>query len=556
MASQYQIPSTPRIISPSPTPSEQSGVDGYFPQQARSKAQRQSSVEPIEEQEPDGDSGYDEEEHPDLARARSKSRSPQVKRHPPRRMGKNGSISSATVLIPDATRSRKATDKQTNGTTTTRPNLLSPESAYPQGYGAAYWRSLSRSPSPLGLIPIHREWRAFIHKHEVPRKLLHVSIGFVILYFYFAGYQQADFTTLLLSLFIPIFTVDLVRFRWPAFNHVYIRVLGPFMRESEAHDTFNGVISYIAGLWATLYFCRKDVAVVSILLLSWCDPAASTFGRAWGKYTPRIRRGKSLAGSLAAFGVGVAVAVWFWGFVAPGGWEMEKNQGVNGFAFQGRLESSWGVLEGWPAVGVLALVTGLAASGKPSNLDPAIMLTVKRQTSTTVLYTVSTRAPVVTWTARASQSGLLLARLLAGIFVLALLLNEYSRVFRWPQNLPGLSSVLAISPTHNTLAFWFTHTLPWYYRATLTAVMSWLIFTKSHLEESLLVIRGLGVQTSTSSPSYLWTSSTRFIPTSSIQDILIHEAFRGFEVRYYLSIVVEDEEDVVVVFPVSLHMSC
>lgn len=75
------------------------------------------------------------------------------------------------------------------------------------------------------------------------------------------------------------------------------------------------------------------------------------------------------------------------------------------------------------------------------------------------------------------------------------------------------------------------------------------------------MIRGLGVQTTTSSTSYLWASSTRFIPTSSIQDIFIHEAFKGFEVRFYLSIVVEGEEDVVVVFPVSLlrvarHFSC
>jgi len=182
---------------------------------------------------------------------------------------------------------------------------------------------------------------------------------------------------------------------------------------------------------------------------------------------------------------------------------------------------------------------------------PADMLTIKRQTSTTVLYTVSTRSPVVTWSTPASQYGLLLARLLAGIFVLALLLNEYCHAFRCPQNLPGIFSALSTSPTHNTLAAWFTHALPWYYRALLATATTWLIFTKSHLEESLLVIRGLGVQTSTSSPSYLWTSTTRFIPTSSIQDFFIHEAFRGFEVRYYLSIVVEDEEDVVVVFPVS-----
>jgi phosphatidylinositol glycan class H protein len=68
-------------------------------------------------------------------------------------------------------------------------------------------------------------------------------------------------------------------------------------------------------------------------------------------------------------------------------------------------------------------------------------------------------------------------------------------------------------------------------------------------EESLTVLCGLGVQTSTTSSIYLRTPTTRFIPTTSIQDIFIHEAFRGFEVRFYLAVVVEGQEDVVVVFP-------
>jgi phosphatidylinositol glycan class H protein len=42
---------------------------------------------------------------------------------------------------------------------------------------------------------------------------------------------------------------------------------------------------------------------------------------------------------------------------------------------------------------------------------------------------------------------------------------------------------------------------------------------------------------------------TRFIPTTNIQDIFIYEAFKGFEVRFYLAVVVDGEEDVVVVFP-------
>ena len=72
-------------------------------------------------------------------------------------------------------------------------------------------------------------------------------------------------------------------------------------------------------------------------------------------------------------------------------------------------------------------------------------------------------------------------------------------------------------------------------------------------EESLLVIRGLGIQTSSSPATYLSKAATRFIPTTQIQDIVIHEAFKGFEVRFYLAALVEGEPNVVVVFPVSVH---
>ena len=68
------------------------------------------------------------------------------------------------------------------------------------------------------------------------------------------------------------------------------------------------------------------------------------------------------------------------------------------------------------------------------------------------------------------------------------------------------------------------------------------------------MLRTLGIQTRTLSSSYLMPPTVRFIPTSEIRDIVIHEAFRGFEVRYYLAIIVEGESEVVVVFPVSLDV--
>ena len=61
---------------------------------------------------------------------------------------------------------------------------------------------------------------------------------------------------------------------------------------------------------ASLSSCalRQDIAIVSILLLSWSDTAASTFGRLYGRYGPMLRPGKSLIVSLAAMLTGALAA--------------------------------------------------------------------------------------------------------------------------------------------------------------------------------------------------------------------------------------------------------
>ena len=182
------------------------------------------------------------------------------------------------------------------------------------------------------------------------------------------------------------------------------------------------------------------------------------------------------------------------------------------------------------------------------------MLSIKRPTPTTVLYTVSTRAPTKTLTGYLTTWIFILVRFLVGILVATVLLLEYRNStpsLSVAGVLARLETAVLTSPSGH-LASFFVANVGRIYRLLICAGATWLVFRKGYTEESLLVIRGLGVQTSTSSPSYLWTSSTRFIPTSNIQDIFIHEAFKGFEVRFYLSIVVEGEGDVVVVFPVCL----
>lgn len=128
------------------------------------------------------------------------------------------------------------------------------------------------------------------------------------------------------------------------------------MRESEVKGV-NGVIWYLAGTIAVLVLFPKDVATLSIMLLSWCDTAASTFGRAWGRHTPALRKGKSLAGSLAAFVVGAATAAFMLGVVVPGTVNREGGvMWVERLRIMGRE-----VTGGW-ALGLMSAVTGLIAS--------------------------------------------------------------------------------------------------------------------------------------------------------------------------------------------------
>lgn len=380
MSFSYPIPATPRVISPSPTPSESSehtSSDGYFTRSvARRSRTKSPQPEPIHEdiKENDGEGSDSSLEK----RARTRSRSPimmpadvglpngSTKR---RRMSGLTTRGSSNLVQKSEPLPTKHVHGAANG------NALPPQT---NGHLSPYsqikksWREFSRSPSPLGLIPLHRHYRTLIHKHEIPRKALHVSIGFITLELYKHGYQTTAITPWLLALLVPIASVDVLRHRWPAFNTFYVKCLGALMRETEV-DGYNGVIWYLVGAYVALYFFPKDIGVMSILLLSWCDTAASTFGRLYGKYTIRLRKGKSLAGSVAACFTGVVAAWFFWGWLAPRTGPFPDDP-AEGFMFKGVLslpqqvkemlgwKSDEGVITGKTALTVMSASAGLIAS--------------------------------------------------------------------------------------------------------------------------------------------------------------------------------------------------
>ncbi|KAI5458570.1 hypothetical protein BGZ63DRAFT_431997 [Mariannaea sp. PMI_226] len=354
------IPATPRVISPSPTPSEHE-VDYSGPVTRSAARRRTPTPQPLEER-----SDEDESDSPDLRRARTRSRSPIDSRTVSRLTRRTSNAAKVSKTIKTAIAEEKPIANGNGKASGTNGHLAPPQ---PTTLGWS-WRDFSRSPSPLGLIPIHRHWRTFVHKHEVPRKVLHVSIGFFVVWLYVNGTQTTAVTPWLMSALIPIAATDWLRHQYASFNRFYVKVLGALMRESE-YSGWNGVIWYLLGAWIVLYGFPKDVGITSVLLLSWCDTAASTFGRLWGRYTPRLRRGKSLAGSTAAFIVGVATSYFFYGWLVP---TFGPYPGDESFMFKGALSLPKTIVEavglseeqskitGSIALGVMSLWSGFVAS--------------------------------------------------------------------------------------------------------------------------------------------------------------------------------------------------
>ncbi|KIK07558.1 hypothetical protein K443DRAFT_673152 [Laccaria amethystina LaAM-08-1] len=211
---------------------------------------------------------------------------------------------------------------------------------------------------------------------EIPRKALHASIGFFTLYLYVSESDARKITLALWTALAIIVPADMLRFRSQRFERTYERFLGFLMRESEKNST-NGVVWYILGVNFVLSLYPQDVATVAILILSWADTAASTFGRLYGSSTSRLPARlpilrlplaprKSVAGFTAASITGALIAVGFWSLVAP-----FRNGGRDvTWALEGGVRAAGQHLGGggWAGLALIGLVAGVV-SGVAEALD-------------------------------------------------------------------------------------------------------------------------------------------------------------------------------------------
>ncbi|PPR01794.1 hypothetical protein CVT24_001690 [Panaeolus cyanescens] len=216
--------------------------------------------------------------------------------------------------------------------------------------------------------------------YEIPRKLLHSSIGFFTLYLYISESDPRNVVWVLWMALTIIAPADLLRFRSQRFERTYERVLGFLMRESEKNSV-NGVIWYILGVNFVLSLYPQDIATIAILILSWADTAASTIGRMYGALTPKLPSHlpvlglplaprKSLAGFAAAVITGACITFGFWTWIGPLrpdasttlSWTWEE-----GIRLGGNATASW-------TAGALGLLVISAAAGLVSGVAEALDL--------------------------------------------------------------------------------------------------------------------------------------------------------------------------------------
>jgi hypothetical protein len=131
--------------------------------------------------------------------------------------------------------------------------------------------SLQADALSLSNLPIGKKVRQVVDTAnakidwEVPRKTLHASIGFLVLYLYNTQPDSVwPLIRILAATCVVVYLTDLLRFRSQTIASWYNYLLGALMRESEK-TTVNGVVWYLIGVTWTLAVYPRDVAVIAIM---------------------------------------------------------------------------------------------------------------------------------------------------------------------------------------------------------------------------------------------------------------------------------------------------
>jgi dolichol kinase len=134
---------------------------------------------------------------------------------------------------------------------------------------------------------------------HITRKLWHMGTGLIGLFVYHQFQLSANSMAWgLMSLAIVAILVEVSRLKIPAINKIVLKVMKPFLRESE-RNSMSGFPFYALGISLSFLMFDEKIAVLSALFLMFSDPISSLFGILYGK--DKIIGNKSLQGAMAGF---------------------------------------------------------------------------------------------------------------------------------------------------------------------------------------------------------------------------------------------------------------
>ncbi|MCP4725064.1 MAG: phosphatidate cytidylyltransferase [bacterium] len=143
-------------------------------------------------------------------------------------------------------------------------------------------------------------------KREIKRKLFHLLALSIPV-----GYWFLD-RSLVLMILIPftviVLIVDIARFNIPWFQDLFMKIFGVIVREHETRY-FTGSAFLLSAAVIVIHFFPKNIAILSLLIVSISDACAALIGRKFGKISIFE---KTLEGSLAFLTTALMI-----GFIMP-----------------------------------------------------------------------------------------------------------------------------------------------------------------------------------------------------------------------------------------------
>ncbi|MEE8437092.1 MAG: phosphatidate cytidylyltransferase [Candidatus Neomarinimicrobiota bacterium] len=134
---------------------------------------------------------------------------------------------------------------------------------------------------------------------EYIRKLIHL-FNLVIPLFYVFIITDKDTLLIFLAIFTGLFIfIDITRMRLKIVEKLFARLFNAMLRSHELDGKFTGATWVMMGAWLTILIFPKNVAVLSLLFVSFGDIAAALIGMQFGKHKIWGKSWEGFSGGLA-----------------------------------------------------------------------------------------------------------------------------------------------------------------------------------------------------------------------------------------------------------------